>query len=63
MDTVSRLITLLQDLPRQDWETTLRREFGGRHVYFSAATGRHRIVELRRLGVAERTARFKVRGT
>ncbi len=61
MDAVTRVITLLEAVPRDAWEVTLRRELGGRHVYFSAATGRHLIRELVQYGVNARTARWKVR--
>jgi hypothetical protein len=60
-DAVTRVITLLEAAPRERWEQTLRRELGGRHVYFSAATGRDLIRALIECGTAPRTARWKVR--
>ena len=61
MDPVTRILTLLETAPRDSWEHVVRREFGGRHVYISAATGRQAIRELIGFGVAARTARWKVR--
>ena len=62
MDAVTQILLLLDQAPRESWERTLRHAPGGRQVYFSAATGRHQIRQLRDMGLAERTARWKIRG-
>ena len=61
MDAVTRVITLLETAPRETWEVTLRRELGGRHLYFAASTGLQQVRQLMELGISSRTARWKVR--
>ena len=61
MDPVTHLLTLLEAAPRESWERVIRQEFGGRHLYISAATGRQALRDLVGYGVAARTARWKVR--
>ena len=61
MDFVSRLLALLDQHPRERWEVVLRTELRGRH-YVGTTTGLGAVRELVRLGVAARSARYKVRG-
>ena len=61
-DAVQRIIEVLEACPRDEWERRLRREFGGRSVYVSSATGRWLVQQLIAAGCAPRTARWKARG-
>jgi hypothetical protein len=60
-DFVARLIALLEQHPRDQWEVVLRTELRGRH-YVASSTGRQHVAELVRLGVSARSARAKVYG-
>jgi hypothetical protein len=63
-DFVQRLLQVLGDTPREGWEQRVRTEFGGAVYYFSRRSPQpsEQVRELMRQGIAERTARHKVRG-
>lgn len=63
-DFVQRLLNVLAETPRDGWEKQVRAEFGGTAHYFSRRTPQvtEQVRELMRAGIAERTARHKVRG-
>jgi len=61
VDFVSRLLALLDQHPRQSWESVLRTELRGRH-YVASATGRAVVHALAESGMSPRTARQKVYG-
>lgn len=63
-DFVQRLLNVLAATPRDGWEKQVRAEFGGAAHYFSRRTPQatEQVRELMRAGIAERTARMKVRG-
>jgi len=63
-DFVQRLLNVLAETPRDGWDKRVRTEFGGAVHYFSRRTPQstEQVRELMRAGIAERTARLKVRG-
>lgn len=63
-DFIQRLLSVLSDAPRDSWESRLREEFGGSVHYVSRRAPQltEQVRELVRAGIAERTARMKVRG-
>jgi hypothetical protein len=63
-DFVQRLLNVLAETPRDGWEQRVRAEFGGGE-YYIARRSRAPAEQVRELvcrGLAERTARYKVRG-
>lgn len=62
MDAVTRIIGLLEQAPREAWETTLCRELGGTTLYVRATTGLQKVRLLAEIGIPRRTASWKVRG-
>ena len=62
MDAVTRIIGLLEQAPRDSWETTLCRALGGQTLYVRATTGLHKVRLLQDIGIPPRTASWKVRG-
>ena len=63
-DFVQRLLAVLGQTPRDGWETRVREEFGGASYYVPRRSPQstEQVRELMRAGIAERTARLKVRG-
>jgi hypothetical protein len=63
-DFVQRLLNVIGQTPRDGWETRVREEFGGTSYYVPRRSPQptEQVRELRRAGIAERTARLKVRG-
>jgi hypothetical protein len=63
-DIVQRLLAVLTQTPREQWETRTRAEFGGSAYYFAKHPPElsEQVRELCRMGVPARTARHKVYG-